>query len=68
MPPEKPSPGVVTGARRQGLRSGQNEIAGGNSRYNHIAQELRRADRKRAFIARRRNVPLVSVLPPWGPR
>jgi hypothetical protein len=52
------------GVRQKVLRSGQNEIAGGHSRSNHIAQEMRRAARVRAFIARRRNVPHVSVLPP----
>jgi hypothetical protein len=52
------------GARRQVLRSGQNEIAGGRSRYHHIAQEMRRAARVRAFLARRRNVPRVPTLPP----
>jgi hypothetical protein len=62
MPPNKPSPGVVTGARRQLHRSGGNGIAGRDSRSQHITQE-RRAARIRAFIAHRRNVPTIPALP-----
>jgi hypothetical protein len=64
-PPEKPSPGVAAGAQRQALRSGQNEIAGGHSRYDESAQ-ARRAARAQpsTTILRSFDPNVVNVLHP----
>jgi hypothetical protein len=63
MPPDRPSPRVAAGARRRGLRSGRNEIAEGHSRYDQVAQELRRDARFCVFIAYRKNVQNIPAPP-----
>jgi hypothetical protein len=64
MPPDKPKPrcGDRGSARKSSF--GQNDkIAGDIRRYNPITQ-VRRAAQARAYILRRKNVPVIPALPP----
>jgi hypothetical protein len=63
-PPERPSPGVASGARREVHFRLGNEIAAANSPRHPLAQELRRAARARAYALRRKGVPVIPALPP----